>query len=95
MQITVDLTEVRSKEAFHDKIRESLDCPSYYGCNLDALYDVLTDYSQSLQLDFVGFVDFAQDLPGYSSAFKEMCLEAMAENSMLQICFDGELAEED
>lgn len=95
MRIEIDLTEVRSKEAFHDAIQENLDCPSYYGRNLDALYDVLTGYSDPTALDFVGYMDFAQDLPGYSSAFKEMCLEAMAENHGLEIWFDGELVEED
>ena len=43
MQITIDLTNIRDKESFHDKIQEAIDCPSYYGRNLDALYDVLTD----------------------------------------------------
>lgn len=95
MQITIDLTDIRDKESFHDKMQEALDCPTYYGRNLDALYDVLTGCCESLELDFTGYMDFAQDLPGYSSTFKDMCLEAMAENSLLQIFFDGELAEED
>lgn len=95
MQITIDLTDVRSKEAFHDRIQEALDCPAYYGRNLDALYDVLTSYCECLELDFTGYMDFAQDLPGYSSSFKDMCLEAMAENHELTICLDGELVEEE
>lgn len=95
MQIEIDLTDVKSKEAFHDKIQEELTCPPYYGRNLDALYDVLTGYCEPTALDFVGYIDFAHDLPGYGSAFKEMCLEAMAENHELEIYFDGELIEED
>lgn len=95
MPIMIDLSDVRSKDAFHDKIQEVLDCPPYYGRNLDALYDVLTDYSEPMELNFVGFADFTHDLPGYSTSFKEMCLEAMAENSMLQISLDGELSEEE
>lgn len=95
MQITIDLTNVRDKEAFHDKVQEALDCPSYYGRNLDALYDVLTDISEYTELDFEGYTDFAQDLPGYGSAIKDMCLEAMAENTNLEISFDGELLEEE
>lgn len=95
MHIEIDLTDVRSKEEFHDKIQEELDCPNYYGRNMDALYDVLTAYCEPVELDFIGFVDFAQDLPGYGSAFKEMCLEAMAENHELTIYFDGEVVEEE
>ncbi len=95
MRVEIDLTEVRSKEAFHDAIQENLDCPSYYGRNLDALYDVLTGYCEASVIDFVGYMDFSHDLPGYASAFKEMCLEAMAENHELEICFDGEVVEEE
>ena len=95
MRIEIDLTEVRSKEAFHDVIQENIECPRYYGRNLDALYDVLTSYCEPVQLYFEGYTDFAQDLPGYGSAFKGMCLEAMAENRDLEIYFDQELVEED
>ena len=94
MQIAIDLTDIRDKETFHDKIQEALDCPTYYGRNLDALYDVLTDCS-SMELDFVGYTDFAQDMPGYSASFKDMCLEAVAENHDLTILFDGEVIEEE
>lgn len=89
MQITIDLTDIRDKESFHDRIQEALDCPAYYGRNLDALYDVLTD-ADSMVLDFSGYSDFAQEMPGYSASFKEMCLEAVAENRDLTILFDGE-----
>ena len=33
MQIAIDLTDIRDKETFHDKIQEALDCPTYYGRN--------------------------------------------------------------
>ncbi len=93
IQITIDLTDIRDKESFHDRIQEALDCPVYYGRNLDALYDVLTD-SDSMELDFVGYADFAQEMPGYSASFKDMCLEAVAENHDLTILFDGEIPDE-
>ena len=95
MQITIDLTPIRNMEDFHDKICETLDCPPYYGRNLDALYDVLTDYSTPLHLNFAGYTDFAQDLPGYGTPLKDLCLEAMAENSLLTICLDGAVLKED
>lgn len=95
MHIQIDLSDVRSKEAFHDRMQEELDCPPYYGRNLDALYDVLTDYCEPVELDFVDFELFTHDLPGYGSAVKELLLEVMAANPMVQIFFDGESAEED
>ena len=95
MHVEVDLTDIRSREDFHDKMQEGLDCPPQYGRNLDALYDVLTDYSTPFEVNFTNFADFAHELPGYSQAFKDLCTEAMAENAVLRIYFDGELVEEE
>ena len=38
--------DFESTEEIHDYIAEELSFPSYYGKNLDALYDVLTDLSR-------------------------------------------------
>ena len=40
----IDLEGVESEDDLHDRLEESLPLPDYYGRNLDALYDVLTEY---------------------------------------------------
>jgi len=42
-KIILDLYPDRSKEALHEYLAKRLAFPSYYGKNLDALYDCLTD----------------------------------------------------
>ncbi len=41
--LTVDLSEVKTVEALHAALKEAFEFPEYYGGNLDALHDCLTD----------------------------------------------------
>lgn len=42
-EITLDGLELRSVETVHDRFAQALALPEYYGRNLDALFDCLTD----------------------------------------------------
>ena len=42
-KVIVDLEKYESKREVHEYLKEVCSFPSYYGCNLDALYDCLTD----------------------------------------------------
>jgi ribonuclease inhibitor len=42
-KIILDLTQPQSVPELHQYLAEKLDFPEYYGANLDALYDALTD----------------------------------------------------
>lgn len=42
-EITLDGLELRSIEEVHDLFARALDLPAWYGRNLDALFDCLTD----------------------------------------------------
>lgn len=43
MVIELDGREMRDRAATHDYLKEQLHLPDYYGRNLDALYDLLTE----------------------------------------------------
>lgn len=89
MRYEIDLQDVRSREQFHDRIQEILPCPPYYGRNLDALYDMLTEQSGEWELVFRNYDDFAHDTPGYANTLKTLCGEVMAECPNLTISFEG------
>ena len=40
---TIDLSGVYNADELHTAIREVLPVPDFYGNNLDALYDILSD----------------------------------------------------
>lgn len=42
-QITLDGNKLADSSIVHDYLKEALSFPEYYGRNLDALYDCLTD----------------------------------------------------
>ena len=49
----MDLRGITSKSDFHKLIKDTLNFPEYYGNNLDALYDLLTEYSEPLEIEFL------------------------------------------
>ncbi len=58
-----DCSEARNKAAVLSKIGQDLSLPKYYGQNLDALYDCLTDLSPNRDADNPGFVVFLENIP--------------------------------
>ena len=46
--IIIDGTRMTSVEATHEYLAKTLRLPAYYGHNLDALHDCLTDLSRSV-----------------------------------------------
>lgn len=45
-KIILDLRQICDRDALYDAITSTFDFPDYFGRNLDALYDCLTDISQ-------------------------------------------------
>ncbi len=76
----IDLTGICGPKEFHRKVREVLPIPEWYGNNLDALHDVLTEQS-----DWVVWFRHAKDLrearPRYAGALERLCRECGAELS--------------
>lgn len=50
MKLYLDGQKFNSKEELHSFLADKLNFPSYYGNNLDALYDCLTDITYPLLL---------------------------------------------
>lgn len=51
MRICVlDGEEIGNKEKLHEMLAEALDFPNWYGKNLDALYDCLTDGREETEI---------------------------------------------
>lgn len=50
------------KEESHDYLIRKLDLPDYYGRNLDALYDCLTDIGVETQIELINSDEVSLDL---------------------------------
>lgn len=83
---TVDLSGAKSPEQIHDKLTEGLELPSWYGRNLDSLYDVLTERSGQIRIEGIRETD--DDLEDYLRRLRMVCLDADRDNPLLSIVFD-------
>ena len=57
MKLTLDLRTLANPAAIQEYLTEALSFPDYYGKNLDALYDCLTEISCEIELVNASFVD--------------------------------------
>ena len=81
--IVLDAANMTEKEATHAYLKKALALPDYYGSNLDALYDCLTELKDT-EIQFVN-LDAAG---GYFAKVLSVFQEAQEENPRLQIDYD-------
>lgn len=71
----VHLAGITSLEEFHDLLQQHLEFPVYYGRNLDAFWDCLTDITGEVHVDVVGFSELpsslSQEIRGYLDLMRE------------------------
>lgn len=81
--IVLDAANMTEKNAAHDYLKKALALPDYYGSNLDALYDCLTELGvteiQFVNLDAAG---------GYFAKVLSVFREALEDNPRLRIHYD-------
>lgn len=80
MQVSLDVAEMTIKEEAHKYLSRMLQFPDYYGNNLDALYDCLTE-AEDLE---IRFTNYPED-EGYFPAIRNVFLDASFENPGLRI----------
>ncbi len=88
MNYEIDLSGVYNPDDLHEVIAKVLPLPEYYGGNLDALHDVLTDICEDTRISFVNSYEAEVMMPKYMASLKRMCRDTQAENERLAISFD-------
>ena len=88
MQVVIDGRKMTDKQILHAYLKEQCRFPDYYGNNLDALYDVLTDRTEPLEIKLEYAQELKEILCGYGEAFIETLLDAAASctNFKVEIC---------
>lgn len=81
--ISIDCLDIKTSEQLHQKLARALDFPDYYGKNLDALFDCLTEYRQDREVIFHNWHSLAYSLKDYAEKALYVFHEASEENPHL------------
>ena len=93
MIVLLDGAEIGSRRALHAFLQQALCLPAYYGRNLDALYDCLTDLYEPTELR-VRHVELLKHRLGYyANSLLIVLRRAAQENEAVSLILEPELPE--
>ena len=75
-EIILDCSGIHDARQLHEALKEALQFPEWYGHNLDALMDCLTELEIDTHLVLIGWDQNAE----YGSRFESVFTDAAAEN---------------
>lgn len=88
-KIELNFNIPHTKSQLHDYLREKFDFPYYYGNNLDALYDCLTDICEPTAVGMIfSYTDYDEedhDLMAYFDKVKKVFRDAEEVNKALAV----------
>ena len=84
-KITLDLAHMQSVPALHNYLRSALALPVYYGANLDALYDCLTELDAATELVVPKAISDEAHLGWYGEQLLQVLQDAAEENEVLTV----------
>ena len=85
MRIELDCRQMADKQAVHAYLKQALSLPEYYGNNLDALFDILTEYEEPVELVLTYWHLLSDRLGSYGAALLETLRDASEENPALEV----------
>ncbi len=88
MRFVLDGGSVGSCEVLHRTLAAGLRLPDWYGGNLDALHDCLTDITEPTELVIRGGAALETALGGYAAALRRVLADCAAENEMFSVTWE-------
>ena len=87
-EVRLDLTHFEEKVSLHRYLKETLDFPFYYGANLDALHDCLTELREPVALRVIHAHALRESLGGYASNLGHVLYDCERENEKLTVFWE-------
>jgi len=84
MNAIIDGALIQSRESLHDTLAEQLALPEWYGRNLDALFDCLTDLHEETEIRLVHPEELFAHLGVYADVLQAVLRDACDENPQLR-----------
>ena len=85
MRVELDGRGMRDRASVHAQLKERLELPDYYGRNLDALYDILTERNQPMTIVLSGASEMQAQLGSYAEAILETLRQVEKRNPALKV----------
>ena len=76
---------IETKLQLHEYIAKELNFPEYYGKNLDALFDILTERSEETLIELINFEKLKETFGIYADAFLDTIMDASLENVLINV----------
>lgn len=83
--IVIDGSNVENPDCLHEILARELAFPDWYGANLDALYDCLTDIAQDVELVITHWHHVAYTLKDYAEKLLYVFSCAATDNKHLTV----------
>ena len=88
MRFILDSGSVGSRETLHRTLAAGLHFPDWYGGNLDALHDCLTELAEPTELVIRNSRALAETLGGYVLPLRRVLADCAAENGLLSVVWE-------
>lgn len=85
MNALIDGAAIETRDQLHDALARQLSFPAYYGRNLDALFDCLTDLAEDTELRLVHTDALFAHLGVYADVLQALLQDACEENPHLHL----------
>lgn len=85
MQIELKGSLMTDRAALHDLLKAQLQLPEYYGRNLDALFDLLTERKEATEIVVTDWAEVEINLGGYAASLMDTLYDAAKENPVLTV----------
>lgn len=84
-EVVIDGNEINSRCQLHEKLSEGLKFPEWYGRNLDALHDLLTEAGEEVVITVKDFPALEENLGRYAHLLRKVISDAAEENQKIKI----------
>lgn len=81
--VVLDGAELPDRAALHRRLTEALDLPVWYGQNLDALRDCLSEVRQETEVVLTGAAALDAHLGEYAQRLRRVLTDSAAENAFV------------
>ena len=85
MLILCDFERLGTPEAVYDYLTRELAFPAYFGRNLDALHDCLTDITDETEIEIRNADELSESLGSYGAAAIHVIEDSAEENKHIEI----------